>query len=59
MLPVFDILLWEQDGFVFLAFTKIIYMSSASQVERQRATFIVFSFRYIYVAFLYSGGMRV
>ena len=52
MLPAFEILLWEQDGFVFLAFAKVLYIvSSASQVERQRATCIVFSFRYIYVAF--------
>ena len=59
VLPVFEIFLWEQDGFVFLAFAKVLYIiSSASQVERQPATCIVFSFRYIYVAFLYSVGMR-
>ena len=52
VLPAFEILLWEQDIFVFLAFAKVLYIeSSASQVERQRATCIVFSFRYIYVAF--------
>lgn len=51
MLPVFEILLWEQDGFVFPAFAKILYfVRSASQAERQQATCIVFSFRYIYVA---------
>ena len=62
VLPVFEILSWEQDGFVFLAFAKLLYIvSSASQVERQRATCIVFSFRYryIYEAFLYSGSMRI
>ena len=59
VLHVFEILLWEQDGFVFLVFAKIFYIvSSASQVERQRATCIVFSFRHMYVTFLYSGGMR-
>ena len=59
LLPVFEILLWEQDGFVVLAFAKVFYIvSSASQIERQRATCIVFSFRYMYVTFLYSGGMR-
>ena len=54
VLPVFEILLWEQDGVVFLKFAKILYIvSSASQVQWQRATCIVFSFRYIYVTFLH------
>ena len=52
VLPAFEILIWEQDVFVFLAFAKVLYIeSSASQVERQRATCIGFSFHYIYVAF--------
>ena len=59
MLPVFEILLWEQDGLVFLAFAKILYIvRSASQVERQRATCIVLSFRYIYVAVCESNFPR-
>ena len=33
VLHVFEITIWEQDGFVFLAFAKILYIiSSASQV---------------------------
>ena len=33
VLNVFEIIIWEQDGFVFLAFTKSLYIiSSASQV---------------------------
>ena len=59
MLPVFEILLWEQDVFVFLAFAKILYIiSSASKDEQKQATCFVFSFLYIHVAFLYSEGMR-
>ena len=56
--PYFTVyLIWEQDGFAFLAFAKILYIvSSALQVERQRATCIVFSFCFIH-AFLYSGDM--
>lgn len=34
-------------------------MSSAPQVERQRATCFVLSFSYIYVVFLYRGLMEV
>ena len=38
VLPAFEILLWEQDVFVFIAFAKVLYIeSSASQVEQQRA----------------------
>ena len=34
VLPAFEILLWEQDVFVFLAFAKVLYIeSSASHVE--------------------------
>ena len=59
VLPVFEILLLEQDVFVFLAFAKILYiLSSASKVERKQATCFVFSFRYIHVAFLYSEDIR-
>ena len=34
VLPAFEILLWEQDVFVFLAFAKVLYIeSSTSHVE--------------------------